>query len=65
MEKMGMAYYNFRTGQYDYLTSTPDDFSDYMVPHAVPYYNLLIEMGSTPSTAALKAMSASIGEKAE
>ncbi len=49
------AYYNYRTGEHDYLTPPPQDWSDYIPQHspAQSLYRLHQEMGKTPIEAAL------------
>ena len=67
MNKMASAYYNHRTGSYDYLTETPADWSDYIpqVPAAQGLYQLHLQMGKTPVEAAIEVLRAVLGETRE
>lgn len=60
--KQESFYYNFRTGDYDARSTTPDDWSDYLPqnPPAQNLYRLYLKMGDTPDDAALKVLSAVI-----
>ena len=57
-----MPYYNVRTGQYDLLASSPEDWADY-VPQGIGrnLYLLLVQMGKTPEDAALLVLSKAAG----
>ena len=45
-----IVWFNFRTGQYDYLDNAPTDFHDYIpqIPAALGYYEISLELGKTP-----------------
>lgn len=62
-----MAWYNFRTDEYDYHDQTPDDLRDYIsqYPLAQDLFGLYIKMGDAPLEAMRKVLEASIGVKPE
>lgn len=55
-------WYNYRTEQYDYLSSSPEDYSDY-VPQigGRGLYQLYVEMGVAPAEAAIMVMKMALG----
>lgn len=56
------AWYNYRKGKYDHLTSTPEDFSDYVSQGAgVGLYRLLVKTGKDPQDAALEVLQRQAG----
>ena len=62
---MQMAWYNYRTDQYDYFEGAPSDFTDY-VPQdrsAQAIYRLYTkDMGLAPIQAAKRTLLACVGE---
>lgn len=60
-----MAWFNFRTREYDYILGIPENPKDYIsqYPAAQNMYDLLIEnLGYTKEEAMLKVLSAQVGE---
>lgn len=65
IEDKRMKWFNFRTGQYDYI-EIPTDFSDYIPQSqaAQGMYRLLVyDMGVTPIEASLRVLNACAGKK--
>jgi len=59
-------WYNFATKAHEYI-ETPEDFTNYIPqqPAAQGLYQLYIEMGETPTEAAIKVYTACVGEVRE
>lgn len=59
--------FNQRTGQADYLTEMPEDFSDYIpqIEEAQALYRQLVEQGATPIEAAKSVLYVAGGTAAE
>jgi hypothetical protein len=53
-----VPYYNFRTGEYDYLSQAPDDYGDYIPQHPLvqALYRLYLEEGYSATEAAIKVL---------
>lgn len=63
-----MAYYNFRTNTWDYLTQPPSDWSDYIPQYesAQALYSLYQEAyGDTPIEAACKVLERCVPSKVQ
>jgi len=63
MDEQAIAYFNFRTGEWEYLTQTPADWSDYISQNesAQALYSLYQQAyGDTPIEAALKVLNLSV-----
>ena len=58
------AYHNYRTGETDYLSASPDDWRDYVPQHqaVLGMYEMLVELGTSPAEAAVKVLTAVIGD---
>lgn len=65
--KNEMGWYNFGTGEYDYLYESPENFADYIpdIPAAQSMYALLVKMGNSPIESALRVLTACVGEPAK
>jgi hypothetical protein len=63
---MQNAWYNYRTGRYDQLEESPEDFSDY-VPQigGRGLYQIWVDQGMDPKEAALKVLKQSLGIEEE
>ncbi len=63
IEKPEMAWYNYRTQQYEYVS--PQSYEDYIPqdPSALGLYRCCIQMGRQPIEAAIEVLKACVGEK--
>lgn len=57
--KKPVGWYNYRTGEVDYLTESPSDYSDYIPQHpsAKAIYDIHLKMGKSKAEAAIEVLS--------